>query len=63
MQVDNVLGKILDPLLIGYTAERDLYVCMKGSKRRRDMGYQLNGFFALKNHRYAVVDYEQIKDI
>lgn len=27
------------------------------------MSYQLNGFFAIKNHRYAVVDYEQIKDI
>lgn len=34
VHVDNVINKILDPLMIGYTATKELYVCMKGCKKR-----------------------------
>lgn len=62
VNVDNVLNKILDPLMIGYTATKELYVTMKGCKQKKNHS-PLNGVIVQKNYRYGVVDYEDIKDM
>ena len=48
--------------MIGYTASKDLFVSMKGCRKRRDYPPP-GGIIVQKDYRYGVVEYEDIKEI
>lgn len=51
---DNILTKVLDPLLIGFTMKYDLYVGLKACERSNTF-YAHGGVLAKKDKRYSIV--------
>lgn len=56
--VDNVLNKLLDPVFIGWTAQRQLKASMKAVAKTRPE--EKVGVMAMKNNRYNIVEYSEI---
>lgn len=54
--VDNILNKVMDPLMLGFTARNELYLSVKACDRLSGFKPQ-GGVFVKKDRRYNILDY------
>lgn len=58
--VDNVLNKLLDPVQVGFTAEKDLEASLKACVKRSPD--EKVGIVCIKNGKYDIIEYSELSD-
>ena len=58
--MDNVLNKVLDPVHVGFTIDKDLECSLK-SCEKRDAGEKV-GVIGKKDGKYSIIEYSELSD-